>query len=176
VNFLDLDGTSIRLSLHRVFMTSQTLYMIVLDTRSDSQDDQARYWLNEIDRYAPGSPALLVLNKIDQNPNASLNLRALKNLHPNLLGVARISSTYAPNDIFHTDLVEPLQNAIAATADVLPPVPLSWLKVQHKLESLHQDCFTTGEIRRLCYSHLIEHDRYEYTHFLHWFLIHLLSS
>ena len=65
VNYWDFGGQEILHSMHRMFLASQTLYVIVLNTRNDNQDAQANFWLRYVQTYAPGSPVLLVMNKID---------------------------------------------------------------------------------------------------------------
>lgn len=78
VNYWDFGGQEILHSMHRMFLAKQTLYVIVLNTRNDNQDAQADFWLRYVETYAPGAPVLLVMNKIDQNPRAELNLPVLR--------------------------------------------------------------------------------------------------
>ena len=80
LNYWDFGGQDILHSMHRIFLAKNTLYVIVLNTRNDNQDAQAIFWLRYVEAYAPGSPVLLVMNKIDQNKRAALNLPVLRRL------------------------------------------------------------------------------------------------
>ena len=77
VNFWDFGGQEILHSLHRMFLDTGTLYVIVLNTRNDNHDAQADFWMRYVQAYAYGAPVLFVLNKTDQNPKAKLNLPVL---------------------------------------------------------------------------------------------------
>lgn len=95
VNYWDFGGQEILHSMHRMFLADQTLYVIVLNTRNDKQDAQADFWMRYVQTYAPGAPVVLVLNKIDQNPSAALNLPALKRQFPTLFNVLDVLSISA---------------------------------------------------------------------------------
>ena len=51
--------------MHRMFLTQNTLYVVVLNVREGNQEDRARYWLHNLKSFANGAPVLLVLNKAD---------------------------------------------------------------------------------------------------------------
>ena len=53
VRFWDFGGQQIMHSMHRCFLTSRSLYVVLLDARNDTQDFQAYYWLNNIKSFAP---------------------------------------------------------------------------------------------------------------------------
>lgn len=78
VNYWDFGGQEILHSLQRLFLSKRALYVIVLNTRNDNQDAQADFWLRYVQTYASGAPVMLVLNKIDQNPRAALNMSLLR--------------------------------------------------------------------------------------------------
>ena len=67
VNYWDFGGQEIQHSMHRMFLTERTIYVVFLNARQDPLDDRARYWLENICSFAQDAPVLLVINKMDQN-------------------------------------------------------------------------------------------------------------
>lgn len=115
VNFWDFGGQEILYSMHRLFLTKNTLYVIVLNTRNDNQDEQAKFWLHYVELYATGAPVILVLNKVDQNPDAALNKRALMRKFrytADIKDVLKLSAKIASNDEFNDGFVEKIRGWI----------------------------------------------------------------
>jgi small GTP-binding protein len=84
VNYWDFGGQEIMHSMHRIFLTGRTMYVILLNARDDTQGDRAKYWLHNVKSFAPDAPVLLVLNKIDQNENATVDEPDLRSRYENL--------------------------------------------------------------------------------------------
>ena len=84
INYWDFGGQDILNSMHRMFLSNDTLYVIVLNTRNDNQDAQASFWIRYVQSYAPRAPVMLVMNKSDQNKRAALNFPALFRKFPTL--------------------------------------------------------------------------------------------
>ena len=61
INFWDFGGQENMLAMHRCFLTERTLYVVVLNSRWDL-DDQARRWLDSIRSFAPEAPVILAVN------------------------------------------------------------------------------------------------------------------
>ena len=70
VRMWDFGGQEINHSLHTMFMTRDTIYVIVL---SGSCDEKPDLWLEYINTYAPDSPVIIVINKMDLNPRAAID-------------------------------------------------------------------------------------------------------
>ena len=68
LNVWDFAGQEIAHATHRFFLTERSVYVVVLDARADTQDDDAAYWLRTVAAYGGASPILVVLNKIDEKP------------------------------------------------------------------------------------------------------------
>lgn len=74
INLWDFGGQEIQYSLHKLFMTEDTLYVIVLDSTKDQSPLQ---YLKFLENYAPNSPFIIINNygdvatsntfKIDEN-------------------------------------------------------------------------------------------------------------
>ena len=99
----DFGGQDILHSMHRFFLTDRTLYVIVVNARDNTQNERARYWLNNVKSFANGCPVILVLNKIDQNPSAGFNETLLKNDYPQIKNILKMSAlnTYIKGLLTH---------------------------------------------------------------------------
>ena len=137
VRFWDFGGQQIMHSMHRCFLTSRSLYVVLLDARNDTQDFQAYYWLNNIKSFAPDAPVILVINKIDQNPTASVNQRELTRNYPNLKEVIRISALKDEKEEFDHFLYR-LKQQLTILDGYGMEFPISWFQIMKTLEEKHQ--------------------------------------
>ena len=137
VRFWDFGGQQIMHSMHRCFLTSRSLYVVLLDARNDTQDFQAYYWLNNIKSFAPDAPVILVINKIDQNPTASVNQRELTRKYPNLKEVIRISALKDEKAEFDHFLYK-LKQQLTILDGYGMAFPISWFQIMKTLEEKHQ--------------------------------------
>lgn len=88
VRLWDFGGQEIMHATHQFFLSKRSLYILVLDGR---KDEKPEYWLNHIKSFGGDSPALVVLNKMDQNPGFDVNRAFLQNKYPNIKGFYRVS-------------------------------------------------------------------------------------
>ena len=115
VNYWDFGGQEIMHSMHRIFLTGRTMYVVLLNARDDTQSDRAKYWLHNIQSFAPDAPVLLVLNKIDQNPNASVDERDLRGRCEKLTKVVRLSAKKFSQEAFNKEFTDVLKHEIMNT-------------------------------------------------------------
>lgn len=59
----DFGGQSVLHAVHEFFLTARSLYLVVLEQRSDRAEMDAEYWLQLIRSYAPDAPIVVALNK-----------------------------------------------------------------------------------------------------------------
>ena len=138
VRFWDFGGQQIMHSMHRCFLTSRSLYVVLLDARNDTQDFQAYYWLNNIKSFAPDAPVILVINKMDQNPTASVNQRELTRKYPNLKEVIRISALKDEKAEFDHFLYK-LKQQLTILDGYGMEFPISWFQIMKTLEEKHRE-------------------------------------
>lgn len=67
VNVWDFGGQEILYSLHKYFLDSGNLYLIVLD---DTKDQSPQVYIDFIENYAPGAPFLIISNRADERTTA----------------------------------------------------------------------------------------------------------
>ncbi|MFK5970721.1 MAG: COR domain-containing protein [Candidatus Marithrix sp.] len=84
----DFGGQQIMHATHQFFLSKRSLYLLVLDSRRETQVD---YWLKHIQTFGHNAPVIIVINKIDENPHFDLLQQQLKQNYPNLKHICRIS-------------------------------------------------------------------------------------
>ena len=158
LNFWDFGGQEILHSMHRIFITDQTVCVIVLNARSDTQDDRAQYWLRFIQSVSPKMPVLLVLNKMDQNLNASLNEYELTRLYPLLEPAICISAMKDDDQTIRDGLLKQLLRQVGAMNALQTKMPANWWKVKEALQSSRKSYIREDAYRDLCKLHNIGDD------------------
>lgn len=139
VRLWDFAGQEITHALHQFFLTEGCVYVLVLDPRSNTEMQDAEYWLGLLKRYAGGAPVLVALNRQDARQGGyDVDRRVLQERFPFI-------QSFTPTNCEQRDGCEDLRHrlgdAIESLKDTEPPhlkVPESWLKVK-------EDC--AGEAR-----------------------------
>ena len=169
VHFWDFGGQEILHSMHRIFLTERTLYVVLVNARDETQDARAQYWLHNIQSFAPDAPVILVMNKMDQNPNASLNERNLRSKYPGLKRVIKISALKDSESELNRNLLNPILEEIADSGVLDNQWRVPWVKVKTALENMKTDFIDGREYRRICAECGIGEDPEEQKELLHWF-------
>jgi len=125
----DFGGQEIMHATHQFFLSSRSLYILVLDSRKDDKTD---YWLKHIASFGGHSPVLIVINKIDVNPGFDLDRNSLKEKYANIEGFYRVS---CKNKSGLEAFKQALQGAIPGIELLRTPVAASWLHVKEKLQT-----------------------------------------
>lgn len=150
VHYWDFGGQEIMHAMHRIFLTGRTMYVVLLNARDDTQGDRARYWLHNIQSFAPDSPVLLVLNKIDQNENASVDERYLRRRYPKLTQVVKLSAKYFSQEEFNSRFTSVLLEEIQKSGYLDAMWPASWLRVKQKLENMENHYIVGSTYQTIC--------------------------
>src|SRR6266436_2309382 len=66
LNIWDFGGQEIQHSTHQFFLTTRSLYLLVIDARKGDQIGNIEYWLKLIESFGGDSPIIVVINQIDQ--------------------------------------------------------------------------------------------------------------
>jgi len=78
-HFWDFGGQEIMHASHQFFMSSRSIYLLLLDSRTDSNK---YYWLRHIEKYGGTSPVIVVMNKIDENPSYNIQHQSINQQFP----------------------------------------------------------------------------------------------
>lgn len=96
--FWDFGGQDILKSTHQFFMTKRSVYLLLLNARSDQGiDAQIRNWMAQIKRLGENSPVLLVINKIDVNPGFGFNYSEISRDFPQIKAKIEVSCDTGKN-------------------------------------------------------------------------------
>ena len=148
VHFWDFGGQEILYSMHRMFMTQQTVYVILLNARESTQEERANYWLYNVAHFAGKEvPVLLILNKIDANKDAYISGKELKDMYPNIRGICRLSNVTFDKDAFKAAVIEPLMAEIGKMQALTDEFPASWQTLARRLSESRKPYLRETDIR-----------------------------
>lgn len=137
LNVWDFGGQQIYHATHQFFLTKNSLYVLVDDTRKDAksvQDEGFKYWFEVIEALSDGSPLLIFQNE-KGGRSKTIDQAGIKGRFANL------------KEVYSGDLVEPLatdqlRGAIEHFVQGLPhigeAVPAHWVSVRRALEDRSQ--------------------------------------
>lgn len=75
INIWDFGGQWIQQQVHQFFLTSECVYVIILNARNSEQPHK---WLDWIKNYGTNSKAIIVVNKMEENPSKYMEENNLK--------------------------------------------------------------------------------------------------
>lgn len=142
----DFGGQEIMHATHQFFLTSRSLYLLVLNGRQGREDADAEYWLNMIAAFGPDSPVIVVLNKVRQQP-FDVNRRALQVKFPN---VRAFVETDCEDDTGVRTLARTVYEEIDRMPHLRDTFPAAWFSVKEQLEKMAESYLSFDEYRRLC--------------------------
>ena len=137
INVWDFGGQQIYHATHQFFLTKNSLYVLVDDTRSDHKsvhDDGFKYWLEVIETFSDGSPVLIFQNE-KGGRSKQIDEAGIKGRFPNVVGVYR-------GNLEHPDAADAVRRAVEHFTQELPhigdAVPKKWVSIRESLEELAQ--------------------------------------
>ncbi len=144
VKFWDFGGQEIMHATHQFFMSESCMYVLLLDGRAEEDPEN---WLSLIKTFGADSPVIVILNKIDDNPNFSINKRFLQEKYENLKEFINVSCS-TPIGI---------EQVKATLKREIPEIDLlqktwfrSWLGVKEKIESMSEPFISKERFEELC--------------------------
>jgi len=168
LNIWDFGGQESQHSTHQFFLTTRSLYLLVIDARKGDQHSNIEYWLKLIESFAGDSPIIIVINQIDQ----------LKGQRPLNLDRKALQEKYNIRDFVEAscatgDGIDILKSAIAREAEALKHVrdiwPREWLAIKLRLKDMQADYIPVERYLEICgEENLNDHDlRYSLLDMLH---------
>lgn len=149
LNIWDFGGQEIQHSTHQFFLTTRSLYLLVVDARKGDQLTNVEYWLKLIESFAGNSPIIIVVNQIDQlQGQRPLNLdrKALQEKY-NIRDFVEVSCVTGKN-------IARLRQVIAREAEKLKHVrdiwPREWLAIKKRLKEMRADYIPIEKYFEIC--------------------------
>jgi len=94
----DFGGQVMTHATHQFFLRERCLYVLVIDARAEiNSNEQAEYWLEHIKAFGNSASVIIVGNKSD-NVVVNLDMNALSEKYPNIVGFYPLSCTQYQND------------------------------------------------------------------------------
>jgi len=153
VRLWDFAGQEITHALHQFFLTDGCVYVLVLDPRSNTEMQDAEYWLGLLQRYATGAPVLVALNHQDARQGGyDVDRRVLKERFP---VIHSFTSTNCEKREGCEELRNRLCEAIETLKETEPPhlkVPETWLQIMADCGTLTPDRqhLSLDDFRKIC--------------------------
>lgn len=143
-NFWDFGGQTIYHSTHQFFLSKRSIYILVLDGRKEQEEE---YWLKMIENFGAGSKVFVILNKIDDNQQASLDEKFLRYKYSNIVDFIKIS---CKNNIGIDELKVKLENEIKKSEIIKEELPKSWFNTKEELEKMTEDFLNYDSFEKIC--------------------------
>lgn len=149
LNIWDFGGQEIQHSTHQFFLTTRSLYLLVLDARKGDQLNSIEYWLKLIESFGGVSPIIIVVNQIDQlEGQRPLNLdRKVLQKKYNISGFVETSCATGEG-------ISALKGAITREVEQLKHVrdiwPREWVAIRQRLKRMHDDYIPVERYLEIC--------------------------
>ena len=85
----DFGGQTAQFSLHRLFFTDRSVFMLVLDSRNE---DTPETWLDYISSFSPDAPIFVILSKVDKFDTFDVDRATIRRQWPKIIGIFRTSA------------------------------------------------------------------------------------
>jgi small GTP-binding protein len=149
LNIWDFGGQEIQHSTHQFFLTTRSLYLLVVDARKGDQISSIEYWLKLIESFGGDSPILVVINQIDQ----------LKGQRALNLDRKALQDKYNIRDFIETSCatgegIQALKAAITREVEQFKHVhdiwPREWLAIKRRLKDMQADYIPVERYLEIC--------------------------
>jgi len=144
VHFWDFGGQEIMHATHQFFLSKRSLYILVLDGRSD---EKTEYWLKHIESFGGDSPILVVLNKIDENQGFEVNRKFLQEKYKGIKGFYRVSCAKGEGV---KDFTGALSKTLANVEHIKIMWPKTWFNVKTQLEAMTENFISIDAYKEIC--------------------------
>jgi len=128
IHFWDFGGQEIMHASHQFFMSQRSLYILVLDSRTDSKK---YHWLKHIEKFGGDSPLIVVMNKIDANPNYNIEQKRINESFPHIKNRFHRISCLTQEGL--PELVKCLAKTIPETSLFGTDISIDWMNIKEKL-------------------------------------------
>ena len=169
LHFWDFGGQAIMHSMHRLFLTNRTLYVVVANARDNKANEQAWYWIRNIMSFANGAPVLLLVNQKDQNPSANVNQTGLQREYGGLKEVGIVSALKSSKEEFNTEVRDVICRIVSEMDTVHTPFSRAWLSLMNDLQYMPEEYITSDVFYEKCKESGIETDNNILDEIISWY-------
>lgn len=149
LNIWDFGGQEVQHSTHQFFLTTRSLYLLVVDARKGDQISNIEYWLKLIESFGGDSPIIIVINQIDQ-----LKGQRPLNLDRKALQAKYNICHFVESSCLTGEGISHLRTAIAAEVEQMKHVrdiwPREWLAIKQRLKGMQDDYIPVEKYLEIC--------------------------
>ncbi len=142
----DFAGQEITHATHQFFLTRRSLYLLVLEGRSDLQDRDAEYWLRLIRAFGADSPVIVVLNKWVDKPFAVAEF-TLRHEFSNIQVFIR---TDCRTGLGIHELKKVIRETAVEMETVKQDFPRLWFSVKNYMAGMKENYLPLSRYREIC--------------------------
>ena len=150
VRLWDFGGQEIMHSTHQFFLSKRSLYVLVLDGR---KEEKTEYWLKHIESFGGGSPVLVVLNKMDENPSFDVNRSFLLEKYTGIKGFYKTSCSSGEGV---SSLLDALKEELTNAELRQSKWAMSWFDVKEKLDEMKEPFIDLETYSEICSGNGVE--------------------
>jgi len=145
----DFGGQELYHTTHQLFLTPDTLYILLNDNRKNDTDFY--YWLNIVTlRTGESSPILMIFNAKDNAARQIIPGKEIYNTFPNLIRNS-IDINFADKDITSIQKMKETIEGYFVDLEVLgKPFPAYWVKVRDALAKIADEHISWDEFSKIC--------------------------
>ena len=169
LSFWDFGGEAIMHSMHRMFLTNRTLYVIVTNARENNANEQAWYWIQNIKSFTQNAPVFLLVNHRDENPFVDINVNGLRTEYPQLKDFRIVSALMDSVNEFNTNIRDQILKIVQTMESVHAPFPISWIFLMNKLNKMESDRITSDAFYAKCRECNIETEQQIQDNIIRWY-------
>ncbi|WP_038164534.1 COR domain-containing protein [Verrucomicrobium sp. BvORR106] len=142
----DFAGQEITHATHQFFLTERSVYVLVLEGRTDNQDRDAEYWLSLITAFGGDSPIIVALNQWELRPfEVDQNL-----LHERYPAIKAFIQTDCATGLGIDTLQSALCDILRGQQGVRQLFPLPWWSVKEHFSAPDRNYLPFSEYRAIC--------------------------
>lgn len=150
IHFWDFGGQQIMHSMHRCFLTNNTIYVIVLSGRTEDMQRRLDYWMTGLNTFTNGNcPVIILENRFSGKSTQGINSEQAKRRYPNIYKVLSFSSQDCPDSEFELLQKEILRLAMSKSLYGERMGKL-WSDVKNHLENSKVPYLTEREYNSIC--------------------------
>lgn len=166
IHFWDFGGQQIMHSMHRCFLTNNTIYVIVLSGRTEDMQRRLDYWMTGLNTFTDGNcPVIIFENCFSGKSTQSINAEQAKRRYKNIYSVLSFSSKDSSDCEFKL-----LQNTIVQLAISKSrygeKMGKLWADIKTYLENSNAPYLTERQYISICSSEIDARERLD---ILTWF-------
>lgn len=129
MNIWDFGGQQIYHSTHQFFLTKKSLYILLMDTRTENHNFD--YWLQTIELFSDQSP-IIILQNIHQGRNVPFDERGIKGRFLNIKEIVKVDLKNDRNGI--VKFIEIIHHHIKNLKHVGEELPKQWIVIRRNVE------------------------------------------